>query len=530
VAAGSSAAALLEELQTAPGIPDTDRYLFLAEGYSLLKREEEAGRCYRQAAAAGSDRAEVQLAAARYFFTRDHGQAQHYLQQVLRLAPSNGSARRMLASLLAGRVETDQDLREVWRLLQGSGADAVDQRMQAIHLLQRGGSEQRARAQRLLESLVADPKNKATLDHLLLARLYEAQGQTRAAREQLQALVQRDNPGPDHLAIYVDHLLKASRLQQAEEHLNRLASLEPEVTSLRTLQLRARLLKAQQREAEIVPLFDSHLQKNLPKQAETREQAQRLLTLARTLSDSDLHQAAETYYRRAVEADPAAASLYCLWLTERGRAAEALQMCLQSAASGPSDAVAVTIAQVLTLGKLSREQRESAEPVLNLAVKQHGKNLTLLFSVASLRIIEGKNEEAVELLRKAYAINPRSLVVLNNLALGLSMTPGGQKEALQHIDRAIAIAGEDPELLDSKGWILLQQRKAAEAEALFREAISLPPGDPRHHFHLALACQAQGKDREAREAYERARQGNLAESLLSPQERSQLAMLEQSHR
>jgi tetratricopeptide (TPR) repeat protein len=190
----------------------------------------------------------------------------------------------------------------------------------------------------------------------------------------------------------------------------------------------------------------------------------------------------------------------------------------------------VTIAQVLTLGKVDRQQRDSAEAVLNLALEQHGKNLPLLFSVASLRIIEGKNDQAVELLRKAYAVSPRSLLVLNNLALALAMTSGGQNEALQHIDRAIAIAGEYPELLDSKGWILLQQRKAAEAEALFREAISLPPGDPRHHFHLALACQAQGKDQDAREAFQRARSTNLSMNLLTPQERSQWAVLERSHR
>ncbi len=255
------------------------------------------------------------------------------------LFPNDAAARRMLATLLAGRVESERDLQQVWRLLKGSGSESVDQRMQAIYLLQRGGSEQRVRAQRLLESLVADPKSKTTLDHLLLARLYEAQGQTNAAREQLQALVQRDNPDPDHLAVYIEHLLKGGRLPQARDFVNRLASLEPEMTSLRTLQLRARLLKEEKQEAEIGPLFDSYLQKNLPKQAEKKDEAQMLLALARSLSSFGLDQPAETYYRKAVGADPATIPAYCTWLTEHGRASEALQICMQSAASGPADVI-----------------------------------------------------------------------------------------------------------------------------------------------------------------------------------------------
>jgi Tfp pilus assembly protein PilF len=202
---------------------------------------------------------------------------------------------------------------------------------------------------------------------------------------------------------------------------------------------------------------------------------------------------------------------------------------MQSSAGDISDSMAVTIAQVLTLGEVGQEEREAAEPILNLAIRQHAKHLPLLFAMASLRILEGKNEEAVGLLRQAHALNPRSLVILNNLALVLAMKPEGRKEALQLIDRAIAITGEDPELLDSKGWILLQGRQAVEAEALFREAVSLPPGDPRHHFHLALACQAQGKDHEAQEAFQTARNAKLSVNLLTPQERVQWAALEESN-
>jgi hypothetical protein len=61
---------------------------------------------------------------------------------------------------------------------------------------------------------------------------------------------------------------------------------------------------------------------------------------------------------------------------------------------------------------------------------------------------------------------------------------------------------------------------------LLLDAISTPPADPRHCFHLALACQKQGKSREAERYLEQARSANLSEHLLTPEERQQLRELE----
>ena len=108
----------------------------------------------------------------------------------------------------------------------------------------------------------------------------------------------------------------------------------------------------------------------------------------------------------------------------------------------------------------------------------------------------------------------------------MSEEPSTQENASHFIDRALAIAGASPELLDSKGWILLKQQKLAEAAAMFLEALSLPPGDPRHRFHLAVAYHLQGKRTEARESLAAARENKLPVELLSPEERDQLAKLE----
>ena len=117
----------------------------------------------------------------------------------------------------------------------------------------------------------------------------------------------------------------------------------------------------------------------------------------------------------------------------------------------------------------------------------------MLLTLGTFRLLEGKHDEAVRLLQRALKEDPRNLDAMNNLAMALSQNPSKYDEAITCLDRALEIAGSSPQLLDSKGWIRLKQQMPAEAEALFLEALALPPGDPRHRFHLALAYHSQGK-------------------------------------
>jgi Flp pilus assembly protein TadD len=81
--------------------------------------------------------------------------------------------------------------------------------------------------------------------------------------------------------------------------------------------------------------------------------------------------------------------------------------------------------------------------------------------------------------------------------------------------------------LDTKGTILVQDGKAAEAVPLLREATARSGTDPRFFFHLGLACQGTGKSDEARTALQKARNGNLAREILTPSDRRLLKDLEQ---
>ncbi len=533
VSKGNAAAAeeTLQELQKSELIADATRPFLAAQGYQLLGKREEAANAYREAIVAAPDSVAVQLQTARFFYTSEPKLAEQCLLRAREIDPANPDARRMLAAVLATNSENERDLEQVWALLDDADqANApLDRRLNAILLLRQGGAAYRQRAQKILEGLVNHPSETAPVDRLLLARLYEKQGDSGAfaAQEQLQSLVNREKPEPDYLAAYVDFLLRHDQSDEAAAALEQLEAAQPATKHLRTLTLRSRWLNAQRRLNEVEPLVQSALDAALPKLEKPVDHVPVLLAMADLYGSLELAEQAEATYRRAVAIQPEAYAALALWLARHKRANEAIDLCLEAARDDATPKAAMQVANVLTLAEADSAVCDRAEPVLEAAVAKHAENIGLLFSVATVRLMQGKNDAAVRMLRKALAIDPRNVPAMNNLALLLAGAPQTQDEALDYVNRALTVAGQSPELVDSKGWVLLLQRKAADAEAMFREAIGgSPSADARYYVHLALACQSQGKLDDARQALNTARGRRLDTHLLSPEERSQLSALE----
>lgn len=529
----TSAEALLEEIGKNESLTGDVRPFVLAQGYSLIGANDKAADFYREAVAAAPDDLAVQLQAARFFFDTDKSQAEACLNKARELSPDDANVRRLLAALRATQSMSEEDLEGIFTLLDGAEAgntaDPADKRLKAVLLLRRGGTQSRQQAQKLLETLVSDGRDAAPIDRLLLARLYEARGKggITAAREQLEALINREKPSPDHLAIYVDHLLRNNQAPQAAATLDQLAEGEPDTTHFRTLSLRARWLKALGRPAEIEPKIETFIKANVSNLAPA-QQAAVLREVANLYSLVELQPLAEKAYRQALKADPTTYPAFAMWLVRQHRTADAIQLCQESAESDSGPRPAITLCTVLALGNPSAEERQQADSIIEKALAAHSSDVRLLFSTANARLMEGKNDEAIELLRQVLQIAPKNLQAMNNLAMLLAEQPAGQKEALTYIDRAIALKGLDPELLDTKGWILLRRKLPKEAEAVFREALAVPPGDPRHQLHLASAYQAQGKLKEARQTLDSARENKLTSATLSPGDQALLADLETS--
>jgi tetratricopeptide (TPR) repeat protein len=510
-----------------------DMPFFLAQGYALIGDNDEARKLYLEAVEANPDRLSVLVQAGDFFFRSEPDRAERYLRHAVELAPGEPTASRKLAALIAVRSTSEKEMDEVWQLLNASSSqgmpDVADERLRAVLLLRRGGSRSRKQAQQVLESLVAGG-SFAPLDRLLLARLYEAQGEIEKAREQLEALVQKSQPDPAHLAAYADHLLRtanknAPASKRLSQIINQLASLEPETKSFRTLGLRARWLKLVNRGSEVSTLVDKFLAQPLPA-SDVPRQAQRLLLVAGLYETLDFQSQCESCYRRAVELSPGAFRPLATWLARHDRAAEAIELCRQAAVEDKSAAPAVALAAVLTVGSVTPQERTAAEPFLNKSLSEYPDDRALLFGVATLRLMQHDNDDAERLLRRFLRLEPRNVPAMNNLAMLLAEQHNGASEALELVDRAVAIAGAQSELFDTKGWVMLEQKKFPEAESNFREALAMPPDSPRYRFHLALSYQRQGKEDDARAMLQRALADDLTSELLSPKERDELRKLE----
>ncbi|MHB9047235.1 MAG: tetratricopeptide repeat protein [Pirellulales bacterium] len=520
----------LEGLSRNAKLPEAEKSFVLAQGYASIGDRPTAEKLYRAALLAAPEDVNLLRQAASFFIASDPAKAEEYLRHALRISPDRSLARRELATFLASRRGETQ-WQEAIQLLKTPPAEAaatvLDQRLRALLLLQRGGDDNRRQARQLLEQLVKDDGKAIAGDRLLLAQVYEAEKTNESialAKAQLLKLVGAEKPDPAHQAAYVDLVLRHNGGEEATATLDRLEKSEPD--AFRTLELRVRWLKSQNRAAEIGPQVEKFVEKTLKTLNNDAQKGQFLVTVAGLYSSVDQFPAAEGKYRQAAALVPRLYLPWAGWLADRGRAAEAIALCAKAAETDVTAESAVNLASVLTRGKPSAKDLEAAEPVLARAIQKFPRDASLLVAVATLRFVQQKTAEATRLYRQALDVDPKHLTAMNNLATLLAEQPQQGQEALAYVKKAIDLAGRQGWLLDTQGMVLFQTGQMSEAVKVLKEAVASPSADPRYQFHLALAYQRTGAADEARKSLQEARDKDLASQLLTTSERALLTDLE----
>ena len=132
--------------------------------------------------------------------------------------------------------------------------------------------------------------------------------------------------------------------------------------------------------------------------------------------------------------------------------------------------------------------RRALELNPNDAVAHHWYSLMLC--------IQGRQQESIDEARKAYASDPASPVMANNLA-GMLLVSGRPAEALSQSEIAIELQPDHARGHLIRGEALLMQGRAAEALAAFERAAALQPEDrPRTSIFRARALAAAGRPQE----------------------------------
>jgi tetratricopeptide (TPR) repeat protein len=515
----------------------------LAESYDRLGDVEKAAANYREARRLDPENTVKQMRLANFLIRSDKAdEAEAILRDVVEKDPRADAARYRLADILVTRGGK-KEWQEALKLLEKSGTDEnvfnLDRRLQALLLVRRAGRKNLEKARDLLEGLVLNTQNPADADRLLLAQVYEAeisrlQGEGDAAgvdevlgdaKEQYTAVVNRANPNPSHLALFVEFLIRNDETGAASGYLDRLDKLTPD--NLGTTRLRARWLHGENRTQEIKPLVESLAEKLLKKIVDDpRTEARLTSNIGNVYSSVELYQEAERWYRRLVELDSTGYMSLVKVLARQDRMPEAIDVCIEAAQSDQSTRPASLLASLLVTEKASEEEFQQAEPVLKGAMEDHPDDVALLLNLANLRVSRKQIDEADKLYQRVIELEPKNLIALNNRATLLSELPEKSEEALETIDRAIELAGEHPAFLDTKGMILIHDGKPKQAVPFLETAAYSTDSDPRYHFHLAVGHVRNGDLDKARDALREANRGDLKNQFLTEMDLQLLDELE----
>ncbi|MDY0011562.1 MAG: PEP-CTERM system TPR-repeat protein PrsT [Rhodocyclaceae bacterium] len=129
-------------------------------------------------------------------------------------------------------------------------------------------------------------------------------------------------------------------------------------------------------------------------------------------------------------------------------------------------------------------------------LSKHPNDLSVLRVAGEISVKAQRPAEARKYFESILALDPRDASNLNNLAMVLISlkTPGAEK----HARRAYELASGSVSILDTLGWVLVQDGKGDEGLRFLRDARLKAPADGTIRYHLIAALVAVGKLEEAR--------------------------------
>jgi tetratricopeptide (TPR) repeat protein len=356
------------------------------------------------------------------------------------------------------------------------------------------------------------------------------------------------------LSLYIEFLLRHGGTQATDEVENSaseasnsvvadrkdvfLSEAEARLDDLRQLQagnsdgvqalvaaFQARLLQARGREKDAKACVADFVARQTRENRDQNHQARRDLAVGRLYSLIGAHAEAEKWYRRLEEFTPDGFALVAQSLLAQGRRQDAIEYCLGTSDGKPTPEMATLLANMMTATDEPVAEFPKVKAAIETAMEDYSENIDLLQAEAVRRASRGHYEGAIAILRRILALDPHNVLTLNNLATILAESPNQRAEALEHIQRAIEIAGRQAPLLDTQGTILLKIGDAEQAIDCLEEATAGGAADARFYLHLAAAYHQAGRDEDALRMLMESRAFGLESFVLTADDRNLLAAL-----
>jgi tetratricopeptide (TPR) repeat protein len=157
---------------------------------------------------------------------------------------------------------------------------------------------------------------------------------------------------------------------------------------------------------------------------------------------------------------------------------------------------AVAAGDAASLGRLARPESVSGLPV------------SLIGLVSRVLIGQGRDGEAVTLLRQAVRDHPGDFWMHHDLSIALAAREDSWEEARAHAVAADALRPNEPQVTMTRGALHLVCGSPAEALACFRKVVALSPRSVEAHCNLGSAQFTAGQHQAALASFQEARRLN----------------------
>lgn len=181
----------------------------------------------------------------------------------------------------------------------------------------------------------------------------------------------------------------------------------------------------------------------------------------------------------------------------------ALPVYEQAQALGQSSELEIKIANAL---KVLGKEKESAARLAQW-LKQHPDDVRVKLFQAEALVADKNYAAAAAHLEAMLKQHPGNVPALNNLALAYQHTH--DKRAQQVAEQAFKLANEQPAVMDTLGWILVEQGDAERGLQLLQAASARAPAARDIRYHVAMALFKTGKKADARKELEKLVAGNM---------------------
>ncbi|MFP3979460.1 tetratricopeptide repeat protein [Marinobacter sp. KMM 10035] len=304
--------------------------------------------------------------------------------------------------------------------------------------------------------------------------------------------------------LYARMLISEGELQAAQDEFNRLVKRYPDNPGLRLSHA-------------LVALENGQLE--LAKKELNRLNEQGLHTseanyyLGRIEDEAGNAEQAIGYYQSVDEGNyffPAIARASAL-LTAEGRLNEALEDIHSMRNANPAQAENFWLLEVNLL--LDQKLQQEALEVATSALEDYPENLQIRYARAMLFDALGQPEKAEADLKLIIENDSKNAVALNALGYILATRTDRLSEARGYIEQALELDPENPAILDSMGWVLLQEGQIEPALDYLSRAWEAFP-DPEVAAHYGEALWMSGAEEQAQVIWKEALELDMEHDVL----------------